>query len=161
MWVYCGAGVFSSLLVAVALALGGSSLPVIAQVPLAVILLIPWIPGIRQRWVSPWFVLMSLVPTAILTWTGASPLLFGLMALSASRVAISVTEPKSIAYGATAIGIILMRPVLGHETNWMVWKTYVELGMALGFAMRSQRLLLARNKEASIEHARVAALDER
>jgi signal transduction histidine kinase len=161
MWVYCGAGVFSCLLVATALAFGGSSLPLAVQIPLALILLIPWFPGIRQQWVSPWFVLMSLVPTAILTWTGGSPLFFGLMALSASRVAITVTVPKSIAYGATAIGIVLVRPLLGHQTNWMVWKTYVELGMALGFAMRSQRLLLARNKEASIEHARVAALDER
>jgi signal transduction histidine kinase len=152
---------FSCLLVATALAFGGSSLPLAVQIPLAVILLIPWIPGIRQQWVSPWFVLISLAPTAILTWTGGSALFFGLLALSASRVAITVTVPKSLAYGATAIGIILVCPLLGHETNWMVWKTYVELGMALGFAMRSQRMLLARNKEASIEHARAAALDER
>jgi signal transduction histidine kinase len=161
MWVYCGAGVFASLVVGVALASGGSSLPVPAQLVLAVIVLIPWIPGIRQRWLSWGFVLMSTLPTIALTWTGGSPLLFGLLALSASRVAVSGPWPKSAFYGIAAIAIVIGRHAVGNPTNWMVWKTYVELGLALGWAMRSQRMLVARTREASIEHARLAALEER
>ena len=47
MWVYCGAGAFAAAIVTVALAMGGSWLPVVVQVPLAVITMWPWIPGIR------------------------------------------------------------------------------------------------------------------
>jgi signal transduction histidine kinase len=161
MWVYCGAGAFAATIVTVALATGGSWLPVVVQVPLAVITMWPWIPGIRQKWISLAFVVMSIVPTALLTSTGGSPLLFGLLALSASRVAVSTTLPKSLSYGLLAAGVVIARPLLGYPTNWMVWKTYVELGLALGWAMRSQRMLVARSREASVEHARLAALEER
>jgi signal transduction histidine kinase len=161
MWVYCGAGAFAAAIVTVALAMGGSWLPVAVQVPLAVITLWPWIPGIRQKWISVAFVVMSIMPTALLACTGGSPLLFGLLALSASRVAVSTTLPKSLAYGLLAAGVVVARPLLGYATNWMVWKTYVELGLALGWAMRSQRMLVARSREASSEHARLAALEER
>jgi signal transduction histidine kinase len=149
------------VIVGVALAAGGSWLPLAIQIPLALMTIWPWIPGLRQKWVSPAFVVMSLVPTAILTWTGGSPILFGLLALSASRVASGVRLPRSIGYGLGAIALVVVRPMLGHPTNWMLWKVYVELGLAMGWAMRSQGLLLARNKEASREHARLAAFDER
>jgi signal transduction histidine kinase len=159
--VYCGAGAFAAVIVGVSLAQGGSWLPLTVQIPLALATLWPWVPGLRQKWFSAAFVVMSLVPTAILTWTGGSPLLFGLMALSASRVANGANLPKSIGYGLSAIAIVLVRPMLGHPTNWMLWKVYVELGLAMGWAMRSQRQLVARNKQVTREQARLAAFDER
>ncbi|HET9730177.1 MAG TPA: histidine kinase [Acidimicrobiia bacterium] len=161
MWVYCGAGAFAASLSGVALAQGGSSFPAVVQIPLAVALMIPWIPGVKQQWVSWTFVALSLVPMLALEASGASPLLFGLLALSASRVAVSTTWPRSVLYGLAAIGIVFARIAFGHSTNWPVWKTYVELGLALGWAMRTQRLLIWRTREAGVEHARVAALDER
>jgi signal transduction histidine kinase len=87
--------------------------------------------------------------------------LFGLLALSASRVAMAVTLPKSISYGVGAISLVILRPLLGHPTNWMLWKVYVELGLAMGWAMRSQRMLVFRNKQVTREQARLAAFDER
>ena len=108
-WVSWGAGAFATLIVVVSLVTGHSTLPLSVQLPLAFVTLLPWLPGFRQKWLSWSFVLMSMVPTLILTWTGGSPLLLGLLALSASRVAMSGTLPQGIAYGAGAAGIVIGR----------------------------------------------------
>jgi signal transduction histidine kinase len=42
-----------------------------------------------------------------------------------------------------------------------MWKTYVELGAVVGFALQRQRLIVVQTREESSEHARLAALDER
>src|SRR4029079_10102868 len=51
--------------------------------------------------------------------------------------------------------------VAHYDFNWLMWKTYVELALALGWAMRSQHLLVLRHRQARDEHAQLAALEER
>ena len=133
---------------------GGSSLPIGVQVLLGLITLGPWIPGIPQKWMSWGFVLMSTVPTLAFTWTGGSPLMFGVLALSAARVAISSSLPASISYGLFATMIVIGRQfVVHHHFDWVLWKTYIELGLALGWAARSRVLLIVRSRQAREEHA--------
>jgi signal transduction histidine kinase len=162
MWVYLGAAVWACLTVTVALVAGGSWLPLALQIALAAITLMPWIPGLKQRWLSWGFVAMATIPTLIFTWTGGSPVLFAVLALSCSRVAISTPPVQAVSFGVLAVGIVVGRQFIAdYDLNWMIWKTYMELGVALGWAMRSRRLLVVRTREARDEHAQLAALEER
>ena len=162
VWMYCGAGAFAAFVLVVALIQGGSWLPVWLQVVLALVTLAPWIPGIPQKWMPLSFVLVSTIPTLVLTWTGGSPLMFSVLALSAARVAISSTLPASIAYALFAAVIVIGRQfVAHHDFDWVLWKTYLELGLAFGYAARYQRLFIARSRQAREEHARLAAMEER
>src|SRR4029079_15142458 len=51
--------------------------------------------------------------------------------------------------------------VAHYDFNWLMWKTYVELALALGWAMRSQHLLVLRTRQARDAHSQLAALEER
>jgi len=162
MWMYCGAGAFAALVVTIALLQGGSSLPVGVQILLGAITLAPWIPGVPQKWMSLTFVLLSTIPTLMFTWSGGSPLMFGVLALSAARVAIASSLPGAIAYALFAAAIVIGRQFVAHQHfDWVLWKTYLELGVTLGFAARYQRLFIARSRQAREEHAQLAAMEER
>ena len=162
LWIQLGASAFALGVVVVSLLSASSWLPLWAQVILAVLTLIPWIPGVPQPFVNLQFVLLSTVPTLLLTWTGASPFLFGLLAMSAARVAIATSIPRTALYGLGAVAIVVGRHfVAGYDTHWWMWKTYIELGAMIGIALQRQTLLVQRTLEASAEHAQVAALEER
>jgi signal transduction histidine kinase len=158
---WCAAA-FAGAWVGAGLLLHGSSLPLAVQLLLALATMGPWIPGIPQRYVTWWFVLLASVPTLVFTWSGGSPIWFAVLALSASRVATFVSLPRSLAFALWAAFVVAGRQLIAsHDTNWLVWTSYVELGIALGWAMKSQRLLLLRQRAASREHAQLAALEER
>ncbi len=162
MWMHWGAAGFVAFTVAVAMVAGGSSLPLAAQLAFVLALVAPWIPGLRRNWMSWDFVLLSMVPVLALTWTGGSPVFFAVLALSSARVAVSKSLAPSLAYGAGAMAIVFGREfVAHHDLDWMLWKNYVELGVALGWATRNRDLLVARTREANDEHVKLAALDER
>jgi signal transduction histidine kinase len=162
MWVYLGAGFWASLLGITALAAGGSSLPLPIQMAFVAVLLGPWLPGVRQQYMSWKFVAAATLPVIALTWTGGSPLFYALLALAGSRVAIASHAAIGVGYGAAAVGVVMGRHFLaGHEFDWFVWKTYIELGVALGWAMRAQLRLVWRTRLARDEHAQLAALEER
>jgi signal transduction histidine kinase len=162
LWIQLAASAFAFCVVAVSLLSASSWLPLWAQLVLGAFTLIPWIPGVPQPFVNAQFVLLSLLPTFLLTWTGASPLLFGLVAMSAARVAISTTVPRTALYGLAGVGIVIGRHFVAHyDTHWWMWKTYIELGAMIGIALQRQSLLVQRTREASVEHAQVAALEER
>ena len=156
------ASAFAGVILGVGVLVGGCSLPLPAQLVLAAIAMGPWIPGIPQRFVSWPFVALSTIPVLGFTWSGGSPVWFAVLALSASRVATFTSLPRSLAFGVAAACIVGGREFLaGHDTSWVVWTSYVELGIALGWAMKSQQLLLERTRLASRETAQLAALEER
>ncbi len=162
LWIQLGASAFAIGVVIVSLCSATSWLPLWAQIVLAVLTLIPWIPGVPQPFVNAQFVLLSTVPTLLLTWTGASPFLVGLLAMSAARVAIATTIPRTALYGLAGVGIVMGRHFVAHyDTHWWMWKTYIELGAMIGIALQRQSMLVQRTREASDEHAQVAALEER
>jgi signal transduction histidine kinase len=162
MWVYVGATGFAATVITMSMLQAGSWLPLLLQIPLAIATFVPWCPGLRNKMVSPAFFVLSTVPTLILTWTGGSVLLFGLLALSASRVSVSSPIPRIAVYSLGAIAIVLGREFIAHQdTDWWMWKTYIELGAVVGLALQRQRLIVVQTREESSEHARLAALDER
>jgi signal transduction histidine kinase len=162
MWVYFGATGFAAAIITWSMLQGGSWLPLVVQIPLAIATFLPWCPGLRNKIVSPSFFVLSTIPTLLLTWTGGSVFLFGLLALSASRVSVSSPIPRIAAYSLGAIAIVVGREFIAHQsTDWWMWKTYVELGAVVGFALQRQRLIVVQTREESSEHARLAALDER
>jgi signal transduction histidine kinase len=84
------------------------------------------------------------------------------LALAASRVAVSSPLVYSAGYTLAAAAIVLGREfVAGRDTHWWMWITYVELAAIAGIAMQRQTLLVARTRESTTEHARLAALEER
>ncbi len=162
LWVNVGAGGFVAAIVAWAVAAGDSSLPLPVQVAVAMCTVVPWAPGIRRPVTSKWFVLASTAPTLLFTWSGGSPVLFGVLALGATRVAVSTTGPRTALYVVAAVGIVVGRQfVAHHDTNWWMWKTYVELGAIAGLAVQRQAMLVVQTRNASSERARLAALEER
>jgi signal transduction histidine kinase len=161
-WMSFGASLFVTGVVVTALVVGQSTLPLPVQLLLAGLALLPWLPGSHVRLSSPMFVFLSTVPTALLVWTGGSPVLFAALALSAARVAVSTTIPKSALYGVLAVGVIVGRQYVAHiPTSWWMWKTYVELAIVAGIAFQRQRMLIHQTRQASAEHARAAGLEER
>ncbi|GIU87361.1 MAG: hypothetical protein KatS3mg009_1876 [Acidimicrobiia bacterium] len=160
VWVVCGSAGAAALLLAAALAAGGSRLPLPAQAVLAAAAFAPWIPwGIRAR--SWAFVVATFGPVGALLAAGGSPVLFGLLALATARFAVHAPAVGGVAFAAAAVGCVGARHQWVGPTDWFVWKSYVELGLALGWAMRGQRLLVVRTEERARERARLAALEER
>ena len=162
LWVYVGASSFAFLVAIVSLAIGGSSLPLAAQVLLIACTLIPWVPRHRTSWLSWDLVVFSVAPVLLYTWSGGTPLLFGMLALAGWRIALAGSFVRSLLFGVLGASVVIGRQfVAAYDFNWLMWKTYVELGLALGWAMRSQLLLVLRTREARDEHAQLAALEER
>ncbi len=159
--VYFGAIAFVASAAGFALAQGGSWLPLGVQVVLVLIVLHPWTPTVRRRIVSPLFVVESLVPVLLLTWTGGSVFFFAVLAMSASRAAIAMPIPRAALYVVAAAAIVVGRAMLGYSTEWWLWKTYIELGAVVGVAVKHQQALVRRTKQASKEHAQLAAMEER
>ncbi len=159
--VYFGAIAFVASVAGLALAQGGSWLPLGVQIVLVLVKLHPWTPTVRRRIVSPLYVAESLVPVLLLTWTGGSALFFFVLAMSASRAAIAMSIPRAAAYVAAAAAIVVGRAGLGYSTQCWLWTTYIELGAVVGVAVKHQQALVRRTKQASKEHAQLAAVDER
>lgn len=161
IFIYFGAIAFVVSAAGFALAQGGSWLPLGVQVALVLIMLHPWTPTVRRRIVSPLFVIESLVPVLLLTWTGGSVFFFAVLAMAASRAGIAMRLPQAGAFVAAAAAIVIGRPLLGYSTEWWLWKTYIELGAVVGVAVKHQQALVYRTKQASKEHAQLAAIEER
>jgi signal transduction histidine kinase len=160
--VYFGAIAFVASVAGFALAQGGSWLPLGVQIVLVLIMLHPWTPTVRRRIVSPLFVVESLVPVLLLTWTGGSVFFFAILAMSASRAGIAMRKlSHTAAYVVAAAAIVIGRAALGYSTQWWLWKTYIELGAVVGVAVKHQQALVRRTKQASKEHAQLAAVEER
>lgn len=159
-WVVCGSAAAAALLLAVALAAGRSRLPLPVQAVLAAAAFAPWVPwGIRA---GSWaFVVATFGPVGVLLAAGGSPVLFGLLALATARFAVHAPAVAGGVFAAAAVGCVGARHLWVGPTDWFVWKSYVELGLALGWAMRGQRLLVLRTEERALERARLAALEER
>ena len=160
-WMYVGASATALAVVICTLVLDGGSLPLWAQLGLAAIALLPWSPLIALRSMSLAFGALTFGPISALIFTGAHPILFGLLALATARLAVFGPIWASAAFATAAIGMVLLRAVTVDGDNWFVWKSYIELGLALGWAQRGQRQLVLRAQEGSSEHARMAAVQER
>jgi signal transduction histidine kinase len=156
-----GASLTAFVLVILALVGGGGELPVALQLALYACALVPWLPGVRMRVASPWFVLFGFVPPMVLLLTGAHPVLFGLIALTTARVATYGRVLYAGLVAAAGIGFVILWARELDGTNWFVWKSYIELGLALGWALRGQRLLVVRAQETAAERAALAAVEER
>lgn len=162
VWVYWGSSLFAIVVAISALVIGGSTLPLAAQVVLVVLALVPWLPLRRTSWLTWDLAVLGAAPVLLYTWSGGTPLMLGLMALAGWRFALAGSFWKSLAFGALAASVVMGRQfVAGYDFNWLMWKTYVELGLALGWAMRSQHLLVLQSNAAREEHAQLAALEER
>lgn len=161
-WAYvAGVGV-SSAAVVCALVAGGSWLPLFVQIPLGLCMLVPSLPGPRSRYQSFLVVVCSVGPAIALTWTGGSPMWFTLIAISVMRVSVVQTFGRSIAYGALCAAVIAGRQfIAGYDFQWLVWESYVQVGLALGWTLRSQAKLVRQIRAARDEHAQLAALEER
>ncbi|HEX5096110.1 MAG TPA: histidine kinase [Acidimicrobiia bacterium] len=149
------------MLVALALVRDGGDLPLAVQLLLAGCALVPWMPGVRMRVASPWFVFFGLVPPMVLLMTGAHPVLFGLLALTTARVATYGRVLYAALFAGAGLGFVVLWARELDGANWFVWKSYIELGLALGWALRGQRLLVVRAQETAAERAAIAAVEER
>jgi signal transduction histidine kinase len=157
-----GAGAFAAAISIGALVAGGSRLPLLAQLLLIGLTMVPWVPRLPQRWLSWTFVFFSLVPTLVFTWTGGSPVLFALLALACARVASSASFRRGLAFLFAALGIVIGREVVaGISTEWWMWSAYIDLGAVSGCALHAQRELVRKSRVQRDEHAKVAALEER
>jgi signal transduction histidine kinase len=161
IWIYFGAIGFVAAFAGFALAQGRSWLPLWVQIVLVLVMLHPWTPTVRRRIVSPLFVIESLVPVALLTWTGGSVFYFAVLAVSASRATIASPLPRSALYVVGAAAIVIGRVAAGYSTEWLVWTTYIELGAMVGIALKHQQALVRRTRRASKEDAALAAVEER
>jgi signal transduction histidine kinase len=157
-----GAGAFTGTVALVSLVAGGSWLPMWAQIALVALAMTPWVPHVPQRWLSWWFVFVSLVPVLVFTWTGGSPVFFGILALACARVASSASFRRGLAYLAAALAIVVGRQfVAGVDTSWLMWCAYIDLGAVSGWALRAQRELIKKSRVQRDEHASLAAMEER
>jgi signal transduction histidine kinase len=162
LWVFCGSGSFAIVVAIASLVIGGSTLPLGAQVVLVVLALIPWLPLHRTSWLTWDLAVLGVTPVLLFTWSGGTPLLLGLTALAGWRFALAGPFWRSLAFGVLAASVVIGRQFIAHyDFNWLMWKTYVELALALGWAMRSQHLLVLQSNAAREEHAQLAALEER
>jgi signal transduction histidine kinase len=159
--VYFGAIAFVAAVCGVALAQGGSSLPLVVQGLLVLVVLYPWTPTLRRSIMSPLFAAQSLIPIAILTWTGGSYVFFAVLAISASRAVLAASLPRGGLYVLAAIAIVVGRGLMGHPTDWWLWTTYIELGAVVGIAVKHQQALVRGARQAGREHAQIAAVEER
>ncbi|MGQ0825889.1 MAG: sensor histidine kinase [Actinomycetota bacterium] len=159
-WMYAGASATALAVVAITLIFDGGRLPLFAQLPLAAVALVPWVPGLHMRSLSIAYVVVTVGPIAALTLTDAHPILFGLLALATARLAVFGPISAGAGFAAAAIGLVVLRAVTLDAVNWFVWKSYIELALVLGWAQRGQRQLVLR-AESLLEHERNAAVQER
>lgn len=161
-WIGLGSSLFVIGSLIYAAFMGASTLPPYVQAALFIFAALPWVPFVPQKFVSPAVISAGLIPPLVVTWTGGSPWLFALVAMTVGRVSISTTIPKTIAITVPAIGIIVGRYFIADlPTDWWMWKTYVELAAVVGIAWQRQNMLMYQIKESSAEHAQLAALEER
>ncbi len=160
-WMHAGATATAFILAANILAFHDGRLPLVAQVLLLGLAMVPWLPGARIRSTSVGYVALGLVPVAVLALTGSHPVSFGLFGLATARVALYGPPLLSGSVAAAGIALVLVRSAWIDAIDWFVWKSYIELGLALGWALRGQRMLLLRSEDGAQEKARLAALEER
>lgn len=168
-WVRRGAVLFATLLGALTL-LSPTSLRLFSrtngaldavEVGLVLLAVAPWW---RRSWIpstSPVVVAAVFVPPAALALMGAPPVCMGLLALATVRITVFGGFWRGLAFAAASAGVVIARATLVETTDWFMWKSYVELGLALGLAMRGSRLLVLKQREATDMLARQAAAEER
>jgi signal transduction histidine kinase len=103
----------------------------------------------------------TFLPATVLALTGTTPVCLGLLALGAARWAVFGALWTSIGYGAAAIGVVLLTAHFEPGTNWFVWKSYVELGVALGWSLHASRLRVLRERDNAALVADRAVAEER
>lgn len=154
----------SAALVAVGVPLGldGGDLPLAVQVVAAAALVVPWTPaGYRMRTDGPAFVVLVVAPVAALVFTGAHAGIAAVWVLAAARVAVMGQPAASVVFAA-GLATLSVVASLGHgSTQWYLWPSYIVTALAVGLVLRAQRLLLLTTQDATVERARLAALEER
>jgi signal transduction histidine kinase len=161
-WGQVGAALFVAGPAAWSVADTGSSLALPARAACAAVLVAAWFPGVAERLALVPFALATLAPVAVLTCTGGSPLLFGAAALLTLRLALCAPAAPTVAVLLAGAALVLGRHfVAGHDTDWWMWKTYLELGALAGIALQRQQRRIDETRVSSADKARAAVLDER
>jgi signal transduction histidine kinase len=160
LWISVTVRAAAAVIVLGAVAIEGGRLPLLVQLGLAVAALAPWVPWtLTTR--SPAYLLLTFGPVLVLTYTGATPVCFALLALATARYAVNAPIAASTLFAVAAVVCVYGRELVVEHTNWLVWMWYVQVGLALGWVLRGQRLLVLRTEEAAHERARLAAFEER
>ncbi len=133
----------------------------VVEIGLVLLAVAPWW---RRSWItstSPAVTAAVLVPPALLALAGAPPVCMALLALGTARVTVFGGFWRGFAFAAVSAGVVIARATLVESSSWFIWKSYIELGFALGLAMRGSRLLVLKERETAEVLARHAAAEER
>jgi signal transduction histidine kinase len=160
-WVFVGAALWATLLGGICIVIGGSRLGPAVEFALVVLAVSPW--WVKSAWESTSIAAAAatLVPATVLALTGTTPICLGLLALGAARWAVFGAMWTSLLYALAAIGVVIVSTLLHPGTAWFVWKSYVELGVALGWALHASRLRVLRERDNASLLAERAVADER
>lgn len=160
-WILTGTTAAATWIGTLALIQGRSSLGLAAEIPLLALAVAPWWFKSRVASRSPAATAAIFVPAAVLALTDGSPLCIGLLALGTARLAAFGGRGETIAFALASAGVAVGRALVIDGTDWFIWSTNVEVGLALGCALRGFRRLVLSERAATLARARSAVADER